>query len=115
LRKFGGQVDLALAAYNAGEGTVSSFRTGKPLVLPDGRVVNPRGVVTGGVPPYAETQRYVRSVLTMLNSTLNGRVERPPLRLRFDLQRDLTLDAFDVSERGQKFSKKRGSSFIEVP
>lgn len=42
LRKFGGRVDLALAAYNAGEGAVSSFMTGKPLVLRGGRVVNGR-------------------------------------------------------------------------
>src|SRR5215510_10393890 len=32
LRKFGGRVDLALAAYNAGEGTVESFQTGTPVI-----------------------------------------------------------------------------------
>jgi hypothetical protein len=42
-----------LAAYNAGEGTVDSFRTGKPLVLPTGKIINPRGV-NGGIPPYRE-------------------------------------------------------------
>jgi len=66
LRKFDERVDLALAAYNAGEGAVISFMTGKPLVLRDGRIVNARGVVTGGIPPYAETQSYVRSILTLL-------------------------------------------------
>lgn len=30
--------DLALAAYNVGEGAVSSFMRGKPLVLRDGRI-----------------------------------------------------------------------------
>src|ERR1041384_5114159 len=54
LRKFDGRVDLAVAAYNAGEGAVSSFMTGKPLVLRDGRITNARGVVTGGMPPYPE-------------------------------------------------------------
>src|SRR5678816_1904077 len=44
LRKFGGRVDLALAAYNAGDGAVISFMTGKTLVLRDGRIVNARGV-----------------------------------------------------------------------
>jgi soluble lytic murein transglycosylase-like protein len=114
LRKFGGRVDLALAAYNAGEGTVSSFVTGKPLVLRDGRIVNARGVVTGGIPPYAETRMYVRSVLALLNSSVIGRVERPNVRLRLDTRRDLTLDVFDLFGNAQKFSRGRASSFIEV-
>jgi soluble lytic murein transglycosylase-like protein len=42
LRLFGGRVDLALAGYNAGEGSVMKY----------GR----------RVPPYAETQNYVRTI-----------------------------------------------------
>jgi soluble lytic murein transglycosylase-like protein len=42
LDRFGGDEKLALAAYNAGPGAVAKY---------------------GGVPPYAETQNYVNSVL----------------------------------------------------
>ncbi len=42
LQRFGGDVRLAVAAYNAGPGAVERY---------------------GGVPPYAETQRYVVNVL----------------------------------------------------
>lgn len=114
LRRFGGRVDLAVAAYNAGEGAVSSFMTGKPLVLRDGRIVNARGVVTGGIPPYVETQRYVRSVLALINNGVTRSINRPNLRLQLDTRRDFTLDAFDLAEGAQKFSLRRASSFIEV-
>ena len=51
LNRFGGDVRLALAAYNAGPGAVLRH---------------------GGVPPYAETQAYVTAILgRMANSSAN--------------------------------------------
>lgn len=47
LREFKGDLELALASYNAGVGTVKKF---------------------GGIPPYRETQDYVRKVIARLEN-----------------------------------------------
>ena len=57
LSKFGGNVEDALAAYNAGPGAVSQY---------------------GGVPPYAETQEYVSKVLGYANAYRQSQVAAPP-------------------------------------
>lgn len=49
-----GSVEKALAAYNAGPGAVQKF---------------------GGVPPYAETQRYVRKIMADVGSAANSKGE----------------------------------------
>ena len=54
LERFDGDVVLAAAAYNAGEGAVARF---------------------SGVPPYAETQEYVRRILAFYRSSRH----QPPL------------------------------------
>jgi soluble lytic murein transglycosylase-like protein len=85
--RFGPRVDLILAAYNAGEGTVQAFRDGRTLVLPNNKIINPQAQRTGGIPPYTETRHYVargeiiyqeltrsvipRAAITVHNDTLN--------------------------------------------
>lgn len=61
LDRFGGNVSLALAAYNAGELSVEAYLYGKTVIL-DGKVINRHGIRNDGIPPYAETINYVRRV-----------------------------------------------------
>lgn len=51
LSEFNGNVQLALAAYNAGSGSVIAY---------------------GGIPPYAQTQNYVRNVMAMYQDYLKN-------------------------------------------
>jgi len=90
LRKFGGQIDLALAAYNTGEGTVESFRTGSPLVLTSGKIINRRGQITGGIPPYRETQEYVRSIIALLRlqNLKRDSANKPTSQLRITIEKE---------------------------
>jgi transglycosylase-like protein with SLT domain len=55
---FDRRLDLILAGYNAGEGAVRAFRSGRKLSLSDGRVINPGGIKSN-IPPYRETVKYV--------------------------------------------------------
>lgn len=51
LKTYGGNKELALAAYNAGGGAVKKY---------------------GGIPPYGETQRYVKNVLNIYKNYKGG-------------------------------------------
>lgn len=56
-KRFNGDVQRVLAAYNAGEGAVDRF---------------------GGIPPYRETQQYVRKIFGMLGFTGDSPVPAEP-------------------------------------
>ncbi len=57
--RFSGRIDSILAGYNAGEGAVDAFLTGR-AVRAGKKIINASGLKTiGGVPPYRETIGYV--------------------------------------------------------
>jgi soluble lytic murein transglycosylase-like protein len=66
--RFPNRADLVLAAYNAGEGAVEAYLTGRTIKAGD-KIINPKGLVTGGVPPYRETRAYVARGLRLLSKT----------------------------------------------
>jgi soluble lytic murein transglycosylase-like protein len=117
LTKFDGRVDLAVAAYNAGEGAVESFRTGRPLLLRSGKIINARQLVTGGVPPYRETQDYVRQILMPVKSGLAARpsVSSTARQTEVVRRKVSTLDVnAPVSSEESKTNRAANSSFIEI-
>ena len=63
--RFDNRVELVLAAYNSGEETVEAYLTGRTIKAGN-KVINPKGIVTGGVPPYRETRAYVAQGLRLL-------------------------------------------------
>ena len=110
-----------MAAYNAGEGTVDAFLTGRSLRLTNGRVINPAKTITGGIPPYRETQEYVRSAIGFLVN----RATTPTKSFGFSLgnrrnnisnpSRDFTIDVIaNDSVSPLRSSEKAKSVFIEI-
>jgi soluble lytic murein transglycosylase-like protein len=122
LVRFNGRLDLALAAYNAGEGTVESFLTGRPLRLTGGKIINPRGLVTGGLPPYTETHNYVNSIIGGILAQRSAQVSKsgflPVLtnaKPSTSKTRDFTFDVLSDTEGQQlPFNSKANRFFIEV-
>jgi len=64
LKRFDGDVSLALAAYNAGEGAVDKYR---------------------GVPPYPETQNYVKTIVANYGKRYHPMLPPDDARLAFHL------------------------------
>ena len=121
LVRFNGRLDLALTAYNAGEGTVESFLTGRPLRLTSGKIINPRRLVTGGVPPYRETKKCVHSIIGLFtrHSAQVPKAALIPLLEnatgRSSMSRAFTLDVFRDTDASQlHLNSKANSFFIDV-
>jgi len=66
--RFDNRIDLILAGYNSGEGTVEAYLRGVTIRKANGKVINPRGQRTSGVPPYEETRSYVARGLYIAQS-----------------------------------------------
>lgn len=72
--QFDGRLELVLAGYNAGEGAVESYRTGRSVRTSRGKVINPRRIKTNGVPPYRETILYVKRGLLVFDRVTSAGV-----------------------------------------
>lgn len=77
MNQFGGRLDLVWASYNAGFGAVEAYQTGRTLRPKGGKVINPRGLKTGGIPPYSETRDYVAICWKVYGAAKNSGVFSP--------------------------------------
>src|SRR2546428_12124814 len=81
IERFGNDLPLALAAYNAGEKAVVSYR---------------------GIPPYQETRDYVTRVLYHYDGTTNGGVSAPPTPVYRTVGEDGTIVYTNIPPRGRR-------------
>ncbi len=78
-KRFNGRLDLVLASYNSGETAVGCFLNGRTVKTRSGKLINPRRIKTGGVPPYSETQRYVRHGVLVFSRVTSAALFSPEL------------------------------------
>ncbi len=118
LSRFDGRIDLAFAAYNAGEGTVEAFRNGRVLRLSNGKVINAGRSVTGGIPPYRETQNYVRLAIDLLRGrelVTTMSIGRSKTNVGLTTTRDFTIDVTLTEVHPSSLLRERVKRFfIEV-
>lgn len=106
LERFRGRVDLVLAAYNSGEGTVEAFRDGRRVTLSSGKIINPGAIRTGGIPPYDETKRYVSKGLSLLKqlnlpSRSSRQTKRPSVESVYSSTTNSTRPSIPSSNKTQ--------------
>ena len=75
LKRFDGDVSLALAGYNAGEGSVDRYK---------------------GVPPYSETQNYVKKIVATYGKTYHPVLPPGDARVAFHLVSDVRQMSSDA-------------------
>ena len=118
LLKFDGRIDLAFAAYNAGEGAVAAFQNGHVLRLSNGKVINAARLVTGGIPPYRETQNYVRLAIDLLRRrdlVTTMPLSRSKTNVSLTTTRDFTIDVtLPEVHPGSRLSERTKWFFIEI-
>ena len=118
LLKFDGRIDLAFAAYNAGEGAVGAFQNGRVLRLSNGKIINAARLVTGGIPPYRETQNYVRLAIVLLRGRdliTTMPLARSKTNVSLTSTRDFTIDVtLPEVHPSSRPSEKTKWFFIEI-
>ncbi|MCI0389857.1 MAG: lytic transglycosylase domain-containing protein [Acidobacteria bacterium] len=114
---FDNRLDQILAGYNAGEGAVEAFRTGRKLILSNGHVINPREIKSA-IPPYRETVNYVTNGVHVFRRLARARYFSGPhlARLRIietpkeERAALITVDLEDTP--GDIVELKKGSIYV---
>jgi Transglycosylase SLT domain len=106
---FAGRLDQILASYNAGEAAVEAYRTGRTLVLPSGKIINPKGI-RSDIPPYRETVGYVTNGLAVFRRLAAAKYFSAPHLARLQIietprEEAATLITVDLEEMPEDLKK----------